>query len=321
MAEIRNLHRDAIADQIIDFLNEGSEGRLIVFRPQHVGSDLEVQPRGNYKMLPLRFAIFEVAKQADGTFSCDVDASLFPADPRLYFFFVQFDMVTQKTGRSVWLISSEDFDQLAAPATAGTVKKFQAALEATDAYAQFLMSAEDLGKYVDDLFSGKSGRPRNTIFKTSEKVDQDKLYEFISQARQNTYAAGQMPIDRPKLTGTEQWEFQKGPWLYMHSRFEGKEHVMGQEIVYQGQQPIWGMEYQGTPLERFDTEFLKEALLKFASECRFGKTVELKKRELEYSDKGEGNHESFSGKEQILSSGKEIYQLSYRGGMLQDAVE
>jgi hypothetical protein len=153
-------------------------------------------------------------------------------------------------------------------------------------------------------------------FEEKKSVNLENLREFLTAARQNTYAASATPVDNPRLFGSTQLEFQKGDYFYRDIYFSGDKKFIGQEIVYEDSKLIWGMNYIGGQIGKLETSFLKESLMKLARTCRLGGTCEYEKREYKYQDQGQGNLEEFSGQEQIFVDDKNIYKLNYQGGLI-----
>ena len=154
------------------------------------------------------------------------------------------------------------------------------------------------------------------IINEKKSINLSSLKEFLCEARRNTYASGASSIGNQRLLASYEFEFQKGDYFYRDVYFSGDEKRMGQEIIYLESKPIWGMNYVGKKLGKLETEFLKESLFKLAEKCRFGGECKYEKRELVYSDKGQGNLDEFFGQEEISVHEKSIYKLNYQGGLI-----
>jgi hypothetical protein len=326
--------QEQIEDKIIDSINSGVLGRLITFKPEKnaFGADLAVERRGKYKEKEIYFQVNVYVAPAEAKiFTKDFFQESFKADKNFYLLFVCFDEVKQKVNDYIWLIPSLQFREIAEVVKSKDNKKlfrFKASLDIKNKndYSKFLVNTKELGKVILSALSarggsalggeksGSSGNP----FEEKLSVNLERLKEFLAEARQNTYASDSSPIDNPRLLASKQLEFQKGEYSYRDIYFSGEKRFIGQEIVYQGSKPIWGMNYIGSQIGKMETAFLKESLFQLSEKCRFGETCEYEKRDFKYQDKGQGNLDEFSGKEEILSKNKSIYKLNYQGGLILD---
>jgi len=312
-------------DRIIDAINSGAEGRLIIYKPPKgevdalgrspTGEpDLVVEVRGGYKTKPYNFKVICFSGRKDKSFIKDFPQELFKADKNLFLIFSYFDQVGQKINDNVWIIPSIDFAD-----TAEVIKlegenllRFQ-----DDKFSKFLINKADLADFLMEGFKTKG----KFIFKVKDgegkrELNLESLREFIAEARRNTYASSNSGVDNPRLLESVQMEFQKRDFFYRDIYFNGDKKFIGQEIVYQNSKPVWGMGYIGDTISRLEEKFLKEALLELSEKCRFGGVFEHIKREYKYQDKGQGSLEDFSGEEKIFVENKQIYKLSYNGGLL-----
>lgn len=314
--------QEKVENKIIDCINSGVTGRLIIFKPENskLSADLAVERRGNYKEKEMFFQINSfVGHIENDIFIKDFSAEGFKADKNFYLIFVYFDDVKQKISDSIWLVPSLQFRDIADTVKSPEGKKllrFQSSASAKDKYSKFLVDSKGLGKLMLDAFENKGKfNFKESDFQDKEKINIDSLRDFLCEARRNTYAANATPIDARLLAST-QLEFQKGNFFYRDIFFSGTKKFIGQEIVYQDSKPIWGMNYMGNQIGKLETNFLKESLFKLSEKCRLGGRCENEKREYKYQDNGQGNVEEFSGQEQMSVQGKNIYKLDYRGGLI-----
>jgi len=316
---------EEIEDKVIDWIAIESGGRLIVSKPEKnsFGADLSVGKRGDYKGKDFLFKVCSLIGPADSIkLTRDFLQEEFKADPNFYLLFVYFDSIKQKISDYVWLIPSLQFKDIVESIKSETGQKFLRFesfldIKQKDKYSKFLIHTKDLGALVlEAIESGGKFSFKETTLKESAIISTDSLKEFILEARANTYAANNNPIDNPRLLKSSQQEFQKGELFYRDIYFSGTKRFIGQEIVYQNLKPIWGMNYMGDQIGKSETSFLKEALLRLAGECRMGKNCEFKKREFRYEDLGQGDLSDFSGQEKIFISEKNIYKLEYKGGLI-----
>jgi len=315
-----------IEDKLIDWITMDMGGRLIVVKPQQNQYDasLLVEKRADYDKGGLSLRVCsEIGPGKENKIIKDFEADEFLADKKFYLVFVYFDRVKQKIADYVWLVPSVDFKDLGDLVQSDQGKKvlrFEAPLniEEKNRYSSFLVHTKKLGSTVFDILNSGKPSPRAAIFKEEKPVNLEDLKEFIKEARENTFASNSQPADNPRLLGSVQREFQKREFFYRDIYFSGNKNFIGQEIVYISQAPVWAMNYLGNKIDKLQEAFLKEALFRLANKCRLAENCEFEKREYKYENFGQGSLEDFSGLEKIAVSGKYIYKLEYRGGILSD---
>jgi hypothetical protein len=319
--------KEKIEDKVIDCINLGVVGRLIIFKPEKsaFGADLAVERRGKYKEKEIYFQVNSIVGPEKGNeFVKDFLKENFKIDKNFYLLFVYFDEVKQKISDYIWLIPSVQFRDIADVVKLPEGKnllRFQASLDIKNKnkFSKYLVSTEELGKFIlNALEKGGKFNFNEAGLGQKEMISIDSLKEFLYEARRNTYAADATPTDNPRLLASIQLEFQKGDYFYRDVYFSGEKKVIGQEIIYQDLKPIWGMSYMGDIIGKLETSFLKESLFKLSEKCRLGQNCEYEKRELKYQDQGQGSIENLFGREQIFLEGKKIYNLDYQGGLLLD---
>lgn len=328
--------QEKIKEKVIDCINSGTGGRLIIFKPE--GSayepDLVVERRGKYEEEKIYFKINSISGHVkDNNFVKDFLQEGFMPDKNFYLLFVYFDEIKQKVSDYVWLVPSSQFRDVAEVIKSPegeNLLRFEAPIDVQNfpaqagknKYSKFIVNTKELGELILNAIEKKTSINFKEInFEGTEKINLDNLKKFLCEARRNTYAANATSLDNPRLVASTQLEFQKGDYFYRDIYFLGVEKFIGQEIVYHNQQtgtpkPIWGMNYIGDTIGKVETIFLKESLFKLSEKCRFGQVCEYKKREFKYQDRGQGSLEEFSGKEEIFLDGKNIYKLDYQGGLI-----
>jgi len=325
---VKNIQEE-IEDKVIDCINSGVAGRLIIFKPEKnsFGADLVVERRGKYKEKKIYFQVNSfVGSAKEGSFVKDFLQDNFKADANFYLLFVHFDEVRQKISDYIWLMPSLQFRDIAEVIKSQDGKnllRFEASLNFNDKnkYSEFMVKKEYLGTLILDALE-KGGEidfkevPGRNSLSGESTISLQGLKEFLCNARSSTYAAGAVPIDNPRLLSSKQLEFQKGDYFYRDIFFNGNKKFIGQEIVYLNSKPAWGMNYIGSQIGKIETNFLKESLLKLSEKCRLGGVCEYEKREFKYHDRGQGGLEEFFGEEGISLEGKNIYKLNYQGGIL-----
>ncbi len=147
-----------------------------------------------------------------------------------------------------------------------------------------------------------------------------KLEQFLVLAKKNTYASGAEEIVTVLPDGSKELIFQAESFRY-RDRYFGAEHFIGQEVVWQNETILWGMNYYGfvypnTFLISQFNPFLRKALRQVSEERPYRGPNYLKEGDLEYFDESQGLLEHFTGVEKIFYLGREIYRLEYHGGMI-----
>ncbi len=322
-----NLQRE-IEDKIIDCINSGVGGRLIVSKLEKApgGINLSVERRGEYKEEPMYFRVVGfVVPEKETEFIKDFPQEDFRGRKDFHLLFAPFNEISQKLSDYIWLVPAFEFKDIAENIKSSDAKnifRFQAQpdTQLNNRYSRFIIFTNQLGKLILDAFEKGGKFDFSEAIRQENKVNIDNLKEFLVQARQNTYAASATPVDNPRLISSIQLEFQKGDYFYRDIYFSGDKKFIGQEIIYLDSKPVWGVNYigtaQGAPLGKIETAFLKEALFKLVETCRVGQSCEYEKRGLKYQDRGKGSLDEFFGEEEIVQNGKSIYKLNYQGGLI-----
>lgn len=149
-----------------------------------------------------------------------------------------------------------------------------------------------------------------------------KLSKFLVNAKKNTYASKGETGEAILIDGGKEFRFKENEFLYIDKYF-GFNPFIGEEIVFENEKVIWGMNYYGGITEKIIPEkevyqFLKEALKKVSEKSPFRGYSELKIGFLKYQNKVKGDIKKFQGEEAIYFKGKIIYRLSFYGGRVDD---
>ncbi len=150
------------------------------------------------------------------------------------------------------------------------------------------------------------------------KVDLQALKHFLRQANM-PHATGSSNITK-ESDGSRTITFNDGDWR-MHDNFFGGEPYGGRMVIFYKDKPVWMMVYYGqVTAGTFEPEklygFLREAL-QHASEDKPYRGPEVYRRDtFAYRNKVKGEADSYSGKEEILENGKQIYWAVYHGGLI-----
>lgn len=146
------------------------------------------------------------------------------------------------------------------------------------------------------------------------------LEEFIVAAKAATYVGTGEKVT-PSRPGASDLIFREGEFSYRDSYFGGTDFI-GQEVVWQGDTPIWAMNYYGRILvpELIDgargAAVICAALSVMYGEGRFLGGFDFTHEGYDYEDRSTGAVGQFTGIERILRDEREVYRLDYHGGMI-----
>jgi hypothetical protein len=152
-------------------------------------------------------------------------------------------------------------------------------------------------------------------------ISDSDFLQFLLVAKKSTYAASGGPVDleeaQPVRPASHDLRFRQGDWTYLDT-YLGGEAFIGEEAVWKGDVPVWGMNYYGWMLvdrvpEGF-SDFLKLALRGVAEEAPFRGPSHYDDGSFVYSCRWEGDLARFHGSEAIAQDGEVIYQLLFHGG-------
>ena len=145
-----------------------------------------------------------------------------------------------------------------------------------------------------------------------------QLSKFLVKAKINTYASSGERGEKVLSDESKELEFKEKEFKY-RDRYFGYSSFIGEEIVWQNEKVIWGMNYYGEIVSEIIPakqiyQFLQEALKKITEDKPFRGTDNFKENGFKYINKVEGTVEKFEGCEIIFYKEKLIYRLSYHGG-------
>ena len=145
-----------------------------------------------------------------------------------------------------------------------------------------------------------------------------QLSKFLVKAKINTYASSGERGEKVLLDGSKELEFEEKEFKY-RDRYFGYDHFIGEEIVWQNEKVVWGMNYYGEIISEIIPakqiyQFLQEALKKITENKPFRGPGNFKENDFKYINKVEGTVEKFEGREIIFYKEKLVYKLSYYGG-------
>ena len=150
-------------------------------------------------------------------------------------------------------------------------------------------------------------------------MDIKKLSKFLVKAKINTYASSGEGGEKPLSNGNKEFEFREKEFKY-RDRYFGFNPFVGEEIVWQNEKVVWGMNYYGKIVSEIIPakkiyQFLQEALKKITKDKPFRGPDNFKNDDFEYINKVDGTVEWFKGQEVIFYRKQQVYKLNYHGGL------
>ena len=147
-----------IENRVIDLITEGSEDRLIVFKPKEDTEviDLVVKKRGEYKKREISFQInIFIGPGGMDRITKDISRENFAPDKSFYLMFVYFDIVKQDVN-NIWIIPSAAFLEVSESRKSEDNKpilRFETTTvpEKQDKYAKFLIDKKELGNFLLEI--------------------------------------------------------------------------------------------------------------------------------------------------------------------------
>jgi hypothetical protein len=151
----------------------------------------------------------------------------------------------------------------------------------------------------------------------------DALQRFLVEAKKHTYASqGDSASMKPLLSGTRQLEYSQGPFLY-RDIYVGESTFAGQEIVYESGKPVWTMSYAGHIRPGIDArevaavvKLLHVALMRVPLEEPYRGPRRVEQGAYTYTNRVQGQLDSFHGEEAIARGETKLYELHYGGGLV-----
>jgi Domain of unknown function (DUF5680) len=152
-------------------------------------------------------------------------------------------------------------------------------------------------------------------------VSSEALATFLVAAHRNTYAdKGAAKAPSTRLRSLD-YHFERDDLLY-HDTYFGMRDYIGEEIIYQREAPIWGMNYFGIILATDTSEsevynFLRDALMQDCIGIEPARGPRLYRCDRwTYGNSVEGTLNEFNGAELIHRDGELVYRCRYHGGWI-----
>jgi hypothetical protein len=144
------------------------------------------------------------------------------------------------------------------------------------------------------------------------------LEQFLVKAKLNAYAGEGEGGEGVLPDGSKEFTFEEGDFSY-RDRYFGWNPFVGEEVVWEGNQVVWSMNYYGRVIDDVVPaaevySFLQRAMNQVKTDRPFRGPSSLNEGEFEYRDESHGTIDQFTGIERIFYRGREIYRLNYHGG-------
>ncbi len=145
------------------------------------------------------------------------------------------------------------------------------------------------------------------------------LATFLAAAHKTTYADATAKKVQPSRLRSHDYRYTEGAWLY-HDTYFGARNFIGSEIVYKDRVPVWGMNYQGYLCDGGQDQgsvyrFLRQALLQDCEPLIPARgPADFTEGEWCYRARIKGELGRFTGSEEILYAGKQVYFGDFHGG-------
>jgi len=151
-------------------------------------------------------------------------------------------------------------------------------------------------------------------------MDIKQLSKFLVKAKINTYVSSGEGGEKILPDGGKEFKFKERKFKY-RDRYFGFNPFIGEEIVWQNEKIVWGMNYYGEIITKIFSAkdiyyFLQEALKRASEDKPFRGPDNFKKADFEYSNKTKGTVKKFQGEEIIFYKEQIVYKLSYHGGLI-----
>ena len=145
------------------------------------------------------------------------------------------------------------------------------------------------------------------------------IESFLVKARLKTYTTGGGKVDS-LLIGSNQHQLADNEWLYRDIYFTGKNDFCGIETIYNNVTPVFCMSYYGNwgDMTEEQIDIILRGALVANPETRMNKKVEWQKDGYIYICKPRFTDDisRIQGIETITKDGKQIFEFSYVGGVL-----
>lgn len=149
-----------------------------------------------------------------------------------------------------------------------------------------------------------------------------ELSKFLVKAKIATYAADGEANERTLQDGAKELTLEDSMFKY-RDRYYGFNPFIGEEVVFENRKIVWSMNYYGKIISDVVSAkevygFLKSAMRQVKEDRPFRGPTNFKSSDFEYTDESRGDINDFSGTEKIFFKRREIYRLTYQGGIVKN---
>jgi len=156
-------------------------------------------------------------------------------------------------------------------------------------------------------------------------IELDDLAAFLIRAKRATYASAEPPTAPALRPASHDYHYEETldgvTWAY-HDTYFGTTHFVGEEVVYRDDEPVWAMNYYGTPVgaevsESFIDRALHPALARVSEHPIPARGPHRHESDgWVYTFDADGDLTLFTGVEEIAPAvaGAPVYRLQCHGG-------
>lgn len=168
---------------------------------------------------------------------------------------------------------------------------------------------------IDKLVNDYEENCRLCIEENKEDDVYEDIIQFLCEAKKSTYA-GKGPEVLSSRPNSHDLQYTEGDLKYIDT-YLGGEQFVGEEALWKGNLPIWGMNYSGRIIgEGFSGSFLKEALALVPKEHPYRGPLVYQNGQYKYHCMVNGEFEWFHGFEEIFLNDTKVYECIFHGGCI-----
>lgn len=146
-------------------------------------------------------------------------------------------------------------------------------------------------------------------------TNQTAWIEFLCEAKKEIYVGRNNKLGE-NIPHAKEYIYERDTLKYV-DRYLGMEQIVGEEAIWEGNEPVWAMNYTGRVVdEGFDINFLLEALSRVKKDFPYRGPRYLELGEYTYKCRTEGEFNWFVGCEKVLYQGKKVYEAMFQGGIV-----
>ena len=150
-------------------------------------------------------------------------------------------------------------------------------------------------------------------------LDHSRLTKFLNAANKATYANREASKSTSLRPASEDYHFEEDDLIY-HDTYFGARNFIGEEVVYENNIPVWGMNYYGQVLKEEVSTADAYKILRPALMQEYENILPVRgpkiytEGEHTYRNSVNGSLDSFSGIEEIYIKDELVYRCWYHGG-------